>query len=479
MVSNVHEMLDQKVRLHITPLSPELLSAVLPSNIAHLAENISYHTLETFPENNYGYLELPSMEAEKLKKKLNGSILKGKKVRIEEARPRKRAREEKDQGAESEPNNAPAEPGRRPKRTKHDLATISGHELSPDRKVKRGWTEPKRTAGRKSTRGASDRASSKYTDKEEVLFRTTVPPNKTKAAKEHSKKDKRNPRDVLVHEFETSTIQPTFLREDDASDFKKAVEYVDGKGWVDGDGEVVEAESNRRRKKRREPAETKAEAGDDLPQSEPEPIDDQVQSDEETSSAGSSSGSESSATASSPHPDASKTTSVEETETQNTPTPSVHPLEAIFKRPIKAASVDIAKPSLEVQTSFSFFEPEEETPAVIPDTPFNSQELRSRELRSAAPTPDTAAPSRFSSWGSRGMNDVESEDEEDAAAVYRAGAGTPSKAASSGENRRAESDFAKFFWENRGENNRTWKRRAREAKKEKRQRENRQRSRRF
>ena len=83
------------------------------------------------------------------------------------------------------------------------------------------------------------------------------------------------------------------------------------------------------------------------------------------------------------------------------------------------------------------------------------------------------------------MNDVESEDEEEekeeeaAATVNRPDAGTPSKAASLGEKGRVESDFAKFFWEQRGENNRTWKRRAREAKKEKRQRENRQQSRRF
>ena len=93
-------MTDKRVRLHITPLSPDLLSAILPSSIAHLAEAVSYHTLDVFPECNYGYLELPSMEAEKLKKKLNGSILKGKKIQIEEARPRKRALEENDERAQ-------------------------------------------------------------------------------------------------------------------------------------------------------------------------------------------------------------------------------------------------------------------------------------------------------------------------------------------------------------------------------------------
>jgi len=36
-----------------------------------------------------------------------------------------------------------------------------------------------------------------------------------------------------------------------------------------------------------------------------------------------------------------------------------------------------------------------------------------------------------------------------------------------------ESPFAKWFWENRGENNRTWKRMRREAMRDKRKRENR------
>lgn len=69
-----------------------------------------------------------------------------------------------------------------------------------------------------------------------------------------------------------------------------------------------------------------------------------------------------------------------------------------------------------------------------------------------------------------------SEDEND-------GQGVNSTANSDGTKRKAavtptvtnESDFANWFWENRGENNRAWKRRRREAAKEKRQRENRQR----
>jgi len=41
----------------------------------------------------------------------------------------------------------------------------------------------------------------------------------------------------------------------------------------------------------------------------------------------------------------------------------------------------------------------------------------------------------------------------------------------------AESDFAKWFWEHRGETNRAWKRRKREAVKEKRKGDNKRRGR--
>ena len=495
-----NDMIDQNIRLHITPLSPDLLSAVLPSSFAHLARNISYHTLQTFPENDYGYLELPLMEAEKLKKKLNGSILKGKKIRIEEARPRKRALEDYQKTAQDGPTEAFADEVKRSKRARRDPATIIGHELSPDRKVKRGWTEPRKVKGWKPTQGSSGQPSSKYTGKQEALFRTRVPPNKARVPKSRSKKDKRTSRDVLVHEFENSTIQPSFLREENTSDQTPAVEYVDGKGWVDKDGQVVEGESSTLQKRERKPAvkdngngeligeepskgrkQTRTRAERALLQAKATLLEDQADPDDETSSAGSSSDSESNLSAPSSQFDASKAFSVLKSETQSTPTPSMHPLEAIFKRPNKAASADIAKPSLELQTSFSFFEQEAEPPTIVQDTPFNSQELRSRELRSAAPTPDTAAPSRFNSWGSQQRNEADSEDEDvEETTVLEGQAATVLKMGDSAADKgRPASEFAKFFWENRGDNNRAWKRRAREAKKEKRQRENRQRSRRF
>lgn len=59
-------------RLHITPFSPALLNTFLPSSILPNARNISYHNIQIFPEKGYGYVELPTMDAEKTKKKLNG-----------------------------------------------------------------------------------------------------------------------------------------------------------------------------------------------------------------------------------------------------------------------------------------------------------------------------------------------------------------------------------------------------------------------
>jgi hypothetical protein len=74
-------------RLHITPLTPALLPTYISPNLLSSARNISYHTIATFPERAYGYITLPTMEATKLTQKLNNTILKGTKVRIETARP--------------------------------------------------------------------------------------------------------------------------------------------------------------------------------------------------------------------------------------------------------------------------------------------------------------------------------------------------------------------------------------------------------
>lgn len=87
-------MKEDTTRLHITPLNPDLLPIILGPSLLKSAANISFNTIPTFPENNYGYIDLPVMDAERVKKKVNGAILKGKKIKIEEARPNKRRRTE-------------------------------------------------------------------------------------------------------------------------------------------------------------------------------------------------------------------------------------------------------------------------------------------------------------------------------------------------------------------------------------------------
>ena len=466
-------MLNNVIRLQITPFSQDLLSAILPASLRRQAENISYHTLETFPESSYGYIDLPIMEADKIKKKLNGSILKGKKIRIEEARPRKRTHQngDDDQGIAVEPTQQP----KRSKKPQEHSAMSAGHELSPDRKVKRGWTEVKKTKKRKSDRKGKEQEPSKYTEKEELLFKTKLPPNKVKGS---TAKNPKRPREVTVHEFENSTTQASFLRDPGTTDGKQAVRFVEEVGWVDKDGNVVEEERKTQRSKpigpvakytsspqHIEPPNEFATSGGESA-SEAQSDD---QEDDNTSSSGTSN--ESDVSPKSPAPNKDATSTKDTAATLDPSNPAVHPLEAIFKRPTRAASQGVL-PSLEVQTSFSFQldEADTESNAAPPDTPLNSQDSRSRGHRSAAPTPDTAHPSRFNSWGSQisfTQQIPEDEDEEEDEDETM----TPSKVHGLGieEKPKAETEFSKWFWEKRGDNNRAWKRRRRDTAKENRQ----------
>ena len=406
------------VRLHITPLNPDLLHAVVGHNLLKSAANISFHTIQTFPENNYGYLDLPTMEAEKIKKKLNGAILKGKKIKVEEARPKKRRRVE-------EPADEPAQEAAatRPKKSKKERNVISGNELPSDRKVKRGWTDADPGKSSKKSKDKTSSTASKYSEKDELLFRTKVPPNKADAI-ETTKKDKTRSKKTsgehVVHEFAKSTQQPSFLRQDVGLGIKANLTYVEGKGWVDEAGEVVEPEK-KRVLRQREANQTAANAkrkekgaqqkspstssssseGEDTDGSMNQCVPHVPENDDETSSSGSSTSSESGGESDANVSDKEKAYSASASDRETSGPPGVHPLEALFKKPKKAASQDVAKPSLELSTSFSFFSSENpddiDDEQNIPGTPYSSQEVRSRGLRSAAPRPDTPHPGRFNS----------------------------------------------------------------------------------
>ncbi|CAD6441613.1 befa30df-b934-4fde-bf9a-4652093ed0df-CDS [Sclerotinia trifoliorum] len=230
-------------RLHITPLNPNLLTTIIPPSILPNAKNISYHTLETFQDKAYGFVDLPTMDAEKLKKKLHGSILKGSKIRIETARPAE------DLSPVNEPEEAPKRQRERKdpsKKRKRGEETIPAAVIG-DRKVKRGWTTTAADISKtkKQSKELKNVVKSKYTTNEECLFKTVLPPNvaaHTKATSgEKSSRRSKKGRGVIVHEFAKSTKYATFLRSTTGgTKVKTAVEFVDGKGWVDEDGNIVE-----------------------------------------------------------------------------------------------------------------------------------------------------------------------------------------------------------------------------------------------
>ncbi|KAJ5457620.1 hypothetical protein N7475_009008 [Penicillium sp. IBT 31633x] len=525
----------ETTRLHITPFTPEILPSVLPQSIRNLAADISFHEISTFPENNYGYVTLPNMEAEKIKKKLNGSILKGKKFKVEAARPQKRHREEEDAVPED-----PASAKKKSKKSKKqdlEAGVLDGFELPADRKVKRGWTESndakqeRRKSEKKEKKDKEEKMQpkSKYTDKSECLFRVTIPPNRASDAAsddKKSKKKKKSSKDNVVHEFAKTVTQPSFLRTAEESTPFTAT-FEDGKGWVDSTGNLRELTNDKISKDNYRPGQipgakekrqaTKSEAKILKKRARKEKTpEESSESEDYTSSSGSSSdeSSESSdpeseldesskeLSASSgeeeavkPEPQGETAKSKEESDTdgdgdvdvetssqsnsdemtteaaqkveQDSVAKEIHPLEALFKRAAPTASDN--SPAPEAEAGFNFFgndiDSEDESPVAAPQTPFTpftKNDLQNRGQRSAAPTPDTTAAIRHMTWN-------ESDDSEEDASIDSP---VTKSRVENGANKE-ETEFAKWFWENRGENNRAWKKRRRDAAKEQRQRDNR------
>ncbi|OAL49374.1 hypothetical protein IQ07DRAFT_587948 [Pyrenochaeta sp. DS3sAY3a] len=544
---------DKTIRLHITPLRPDLLKVYLAPSVLPLAQNVSYHAVETFPEKGFGYIELPAAEAQKIKNKLNGTTLRGSKVRIEMAKSEKRkAREEADAAKEKAEAERPVKRAKKEKKRK-ELGVLEGVELPDERKVKRGWTEPptKNRKDKKEKKDKSDKEKlrqqkdSKYTKQPEMLFKAKLTAvaatevahkekNKDKK-KEKKEKNKSKSREVVVHEFEKNTKTPSFLKETVvAISTKPAVDYVNGKGWVDEDGVVVEPETGRARQRRAlELVDKPTEAqkawidGTSLPTSSSAngakskkskkitPPPSSSESEDEESSVVSSSSEESESEsddsdadsdASSGEKEAAAENATESAQVVASEEKEVHPLEALFKRakPTPDVASTPAKKLTPINTSFSFFENDndntnmevDESVENVPTTPFTQRDLEWRGLRSAAPTPDTAAIGRRFSFDWRKSSQEADDDEDDempdveaehqlsqntkanAVAKHLPGVVEEEEDAEAGaqqpdaEQEKPESEFRKWFWENRGDLNRAWKKRRRDALKAKRHTEN-------
>ncbi|KAK8018709.1 hypothetical protein PG991_007899 [Apiospora marii] len=583
---------DGYVRLHIAPLDPDLSSLVLSSAIRPLARNISYHTLEAFPDRRYGFVEVPLAKAEDLKKKFNGATLRGSKMRIEQARPESIPPPTGIVAAEDvKPKKSHKKEKKEKKRKRGEPEVVDGVELR-DRKIKRGWTlsegemikekrkdkdRSKNSKEKKEKKDKKDKRTavkSKYTDGSECLFKQKlpeVPSAKKPAAAEgeeveedagaHKRKKRRSDREVVVHEFERSTKYPSFLRSTvDESKKSENLTFEDGKGWVDSTGNVVEPLEVTRVPELPKPKSALPKSKKSKTPPKPTPA---TEEDDETSSSGSSSESDAEEVPKSTKTKASKRTAppapapahddddtsssedssdseVEERtepqksfqgsntcqnlriETQGNSSPvsgtkldssrpkssssmtsltikipppttpasgkAVHPLEALYKR----NEADNEKGSAADAQPFSFFnndddieeEAEAGPPTQLPMTPYSKQDFEFRNIRSAAPTPDTAHPNRsYLPWSAQ-EDDLAEEDEDDEAEAEGEdgedadGDMAMAEAATSGDQSKATpaTDFQKFFWENRGDLNRKWKKRRKTALKERRNRENRARA---
>ena len=185
------------------------------------------------------------MEAEKIKKKLNGAILTGSKMRVEKARPAKNAKV-----GETDDPEIPKKPKKDSRKRKRGDDVIVGAEIG-ERSVKRGWTTPVATKSHDKEL-EKKKIKSKYTTGAELLFKTVVPPNVATAskAKEKPEKKKRSKpgKEAVVHEFSKTTRYPTFLKSTSSSNSKVSVEFIEGKGWVDEEGNVVDEVVKKSRK---------------------------------------------------------------------------------------------------------------------------------------------------------------------------------------------------------------------------------------
>ncbi|KAL7787904.1 hypothetical protein V8C37DRAFT_389459 [Trichoderma ceciliae] len=547
------------VRLHITPLDAELVKVVIPASVLPVARNISYHTLETFPERRYGFVELPEADAEKLRRKLNGTTLKGCKMRIEKARPETQVEPTGEEDEVPEKKGKPSKDGKeKSKKRKRQPDVLEGVALL-DRQIKRGWTETPTTNKRKTRKDKESkekekekkkRPKSKYSEGEECLLKTKLPPNTMKnlapeelEQKKRSKK-KGSSRQVVIHEFEKTTKFPGFLKASTATDRKAAAEFVEGKGWVDDEGNIVEevkekekAKAPRRPKKASKLRQVSEEPKDDDSTSSsgdssedtssevevekksegeveeveakkvPLPAASKVKDDEKDDDSDTSSENETSDQEEEQSPKAAEqatpVSSSKANGSKSTPgstkplaikipppeTPSnmkVHPLEALYKRPKPDGENPTSAPKEE---PFSFFgageeeedESSEAAPASLaPMTPFTRQDYEWRNIRSAAPTPDTAHPSRMQRfWGASPEKDLDMEDdvadeqqaEEEDDDDDEGGEDEDERSAAQGKHS-ATGDFQKWFWENRRDLNRSWMTRRKTAAKEKRHREN-------
>ena len=540
-----HETTDasskSSVRLHITPFTPELYQTLISGKSREFVSGVSFHQIKTFPESAYGYISLPDKEAQRLKR-LNGAVFKGKKLHIAIARPEKWRLVDNMDTVTGE-NHRRSSKRQRAKSSRRENV-ISGFELPKDRHIKRGWAVPATNGNRPNTgKRKANLTSSEAVDTSEILFRASFPSNKLPIKPKNDEADKKRKRPTGKITVGKSNNRRKLQSRLPITDKGMVSQYIDGQGWVDGDQELVEAHIKKQRTEESSISPTQdptiGSAGDtnDAGQS-------SVSSKESIMSLNETSPVQASRLSNgdvvkeetpshSSIPPVNENTLIgrrsslatknfdkvqrqrqvsfalcEEDQTAKAYATAnevsmieaekeVHPLEKIFK---PSKSIDKGPILAPIQTSFSFFDGNNEDDKQTHEslqTPFTIQDRRRRQIRSPAPTPDTAAIPRKASWPwaenmtkagenkkpgtapldghrEKGENGDENDDEDENEEVKASS--LPEQKDEEAVNHvkkvKSESDFAKWFWENRGENNRAWRRRRREAMKTERQRQN-------
>ncbi|EGX46668.1 hypothetical protein AOL_s00097g572 [Orbilia oligospora ATCC 24927] len=244
-VSATKKSASDPIRLHIAPLTTESAKAIVA--VQHLS-TASFHTIDTFPEKSYGFVTLPRVEAEALRKKYNGTVFRGIKMSIEEARPVKETSLSPNGGGAGKTREiSPLTKGKR------EDGVLPGFELPEGRQVKRGWAKDvSLKAGKGNNKPLAGTS--------ECLFKTVLPPviaseiKKTDLEDDKSSKKRSKARavknQVVVKEFKNSTKFPSFLKMSrlPTDSAERSAEFVEGVGWVNDAGEVIEVAPAKRTK---------------------------------------------------------------------------------------------------------------------------------------------------------------------------------------------------------------------------------------
>jgi hypothetical protein len=235
-------------RLHIFPLSPDLFKILLPPSKLPSYSNLSYHSVETSPDQTYAFLDVPSNLVDKLQKQLSGTFIRGKTLKISKAKPeiwREYSVDAPTDKSSSISRDHPVE-----RLSVQRLNILEGYRIPDTRRIQRGWATVATASN--SARDVSNSFTMSKPNAE-CLFRVSLPQNAsgkdtTKGSRKQVLPGGRYKHAAVLREHTNATKFSSFLRSEKLpADLKPVSEYIEGTGWVDLGGKVVEPEPQKNR----------------------------------------------------------------------------------------------------------------------------------------------------------------------------------------------------------------------------------------